>query len=128
MQADLEEGASTDETLLVVERFNEAVNRHDVDAMMAAMTEDCLFESTDPPEGQRYEGQAAVRAAWESFFRASPDAHFEAEEIIAAGDRCTVRWLYRWTDADGKPGHIRGVDVLRVREGKVAEKCAYVKG
>jgi len=31
-------------------------------------------------------------------------------------------------DADGKPGHVRGVDVFRVREGKVAEKLAYVKG
>jgi hypothetical protein len=39
-----------------------------------------------------------------------------------------VRWLYRWVDADGKDGHIRGVDVFRVRDGKVAEKLAYVKG
>ena len=48
--------------------------------------------------------------------------------MFAAGDRCTVRWLYRWVDADGKDGHIRGVDVFRVRDGKVAEKLAYVKG
>ena len=27
-------------------RFNEAFNRHDVDAVMAAMTDDCVFEST----------------------------------------------------------------------------------
>ena len=29
---------------------------------------------------------------------------------------------------DGMPGHIRGVDVFRVRGGKVAEKLSYVKG
>jgi hypothetical protein len=34
-----------------------------------------------------------------------------------------VRWRYRW---DG--GHVRGVDVFRVRDGRVAEKCSYVKG
>jgi ketosteroid isomerase-like protein len=109
-----------------VERFNEAFNRHDVDAVMALMTEDCVFENTSPPDGQRLEGQAAVRAAWEDFFRASPDARFDAEEIVVAGDRCTVCWCYHWTN--GGAGHIRGVDVLRVRDGKVAEKLAYVKG
>ena len=124
MAVDLEASA----TLAAVERFNEAFNRHDVDAVMAAMTDDCVFDSTPPPDGQRYEGQAAVRAAWQQLFDASPTAVFEAEEIFAAGDRCVVRWLYRWTDADGKPGHVRGVDLFRIRDGKVAEKLAYVKG
>jgi len=30
-------------TLEVVRRFNEAFNRHDVDAVMAGMTDDCVF-------------------------------------------------------------------------------------
>ena len=51
-----------------------------------------------------------------------------AEEAFAAGDRCLVRWLYRYTSADGQKGHIRGVDLFRVRDGKVAEKLSYVKG
>jgi len=29
---------------------------------------------------------------------------------------------------DGAPVHIRGVDLFRVRDGKVAEKLSYVKG
>jgi ketosteroid isomerase-like protein len=111
-----------------VERFNEAFNRHDVDAIMALMTDDCTFEGTSPPDGQRAEGQEAVRAVWEEFFRASPDAYFDAEEMIVNGDRCVVRWRYQWTNSDGSRGHIRGVDVFRVRGGKVAEKLAYVKG
>ena len=115
-------------TLAAIERFNEAFNRHDVDGVMAAMTDDCVFESTSPPDGGRFEGQAAVRAVWEGFFGSSPDAAFEAEELFAVGDRAVVRWLYRFTHADGAAGHIRGVDVFRVRDGKVAEKLAYVKG
>lgn len=120
----------TASTLEAVERFNEAFNRHDVDAVMAAMTEDCVFENTfPPPDGERYEGQAAIRDFWEAFFRSSPNAVFEVEEVFAAGDRCVVRWLYRWApDAEGKPGHVRGVDLFRVRDGKVAEKLSYVKG
>jgi ketosteroid isomerase-like protein len=89
-----------------------------------------VFENTfPPPDGERREGQAAVRAVWEELFRSSPSAVFETEEIFAAGDRCLVRWLYRWApDEDGKPGHVRGVDIFRVRDGKVAEKLSYVKG
>jgi cation diffusion facilitator family transporter len=116
-----------DATRAVVDRFNEAFNRHDVDDVMAAMTDDCVFENTSPPDGARYEGQAAVRAAWEGFFAASPTARFDAEDVIVVGDRCVVQWRYTWTDG-GTQSHIRGVDVLRVRDGKVAEKFAYVKG
>ena len=115
-------------TIAAIERFNEAFNRHDVDAVMAAMTDDCVFDSTPAPDGQRFEGQAEVRAAWESFFGSSPNAAFSTEELFAAGDRCVVRWRYEWVDPQGQAGHIRGVDVFRVRDGKVAEKLAYVKG
>lgn len=118
----------TNRTLAAIEKFNAAFNRHDVDAVMDAMTEDCLFENTaPPPDGSRFSGAAAVRAYWEKFFTANPDAVFEAEEMFAAGDRCVVRWVYRKTK-DGKPWHLRGVDVFRVKEGKVAEKLSYVKG
>lgn len=119
----------TKETLATIQRFNEAFNQHDVDAVMATMTDDCVFENTSPsPDGERYSGQAAVRAFWEQFFGSSPHAKFETEDIFAGGDRCVVRWLYRWVEEDGKHGHIRGVDVFRVKDGKVAEKFAYVKG
>ena len=115
-------------TMAAIDRFNEAFNRHDVDAVMEAMTEDCVFDSTrPPPDGERFEGQEAVRAFWEAFFERSPHARFETEEMFAAGDRCVVRWVYHWV-RDGEPGHIRGVDVFRVRDGKVAEKLSYVKG
>ena len=128
MQLSAQQDAQSAETMKVIERFNEVFGRHDVDGIMAAMTEDVVFESTSPPDGERHEGQAAVRAVWESFFRSSPDATVEAEDLFAAGDRCVVRWLYRWTGQDGQPGHIRGVDLFRVRGGKVAEKFSYVKG
>lgn len=116
-------------TAQVIERFNEVFNRHDVDGIMAAMTQDCIFENTYPaPDGTRYEGQEAVRAFWEEFFSSSPTATFETEEMFVAGDRCATRWVYHWTGEDGSAGHIRGADIFRVRAGKVAEKLSYVKG
>ena len=55
--------------------------------------------------------------------RLSPTGAFTTEEVIDAGDRVVTRWRY---DFDG--GHVRGVDVFRVRDGLVAEKFSYVKG
>ena len=112
----------------VVTRFNSAINAHDARAVAALLTDDTVFENTGPvPDGSRIEGKAAVAAFWEKWFAANPDARFDAEEIIVAGDRCVVRWIYRKT-RDGKPWHLRGVDVLTVRDGKIAVKLAYVKG
>jgi ketosteroid isomerase-like protein len=113
-------------TLDVIRRFNEAFNRHDVGAVMALMTADCVFENTLPaPDGERLEGAPAVRAFWQRFFDGTPTARFETEEMFAVGERGVVRWVFHW---DHRGGHIRGVDVFRVRDGKVAEKLAYVKG
>lgn len=118
----------TRNTRAVVERFNEAFNRHDVDAIMQCMTADCVFENTRPaPDGTRLVGQAAVRSFWEEFFARSPQARFDTEDLIVAGDRCIVQWIYYWV-REGKAGHVRGVDLFRVRDGRVAEKFSYVKG
>jgi len=119
---------STEQTLAAVDKFNAAINNHDINAVMNAMTDDCVFDNTNPPpDGNRFVGAAAVRAFWEKFFASNPDAAFETEEKFATGDRCVVRWVYRKTK-EGKPWHLRGVDVFKIRNGKVAEKIAYVKG
>ena len=106
-----------------VDRFESAFGRRDVDGVMAAMTEGCVFESTTPPDGQRFVGQVAVRAAWTEFFATPDEIAFETEERFVAGDLLVSRWLYRWAD-----GHVRGVDLFRVEGTLVAEKASYVKG
>ena len=115
-------------TLETVYKFNDVFNRHSVDEIMSLMTDDVIFENTRPtPDGERFEGQEKVRAFWVQMFERSPHAKFETEEMFAFRDRCVVRWVYHWLK-DGKAGHIRGVDVFRVRDGKVSEKFSYVKG
>jgi steroid delta-isomerase-like uncharacterized protein len=116
-------------TQALIQQFHDALNRHDIDAMMALMSEDCIFENTFPaPDGTRFVGQKAVRGFWHEFFTASPQAFIEIEEIFALGERGVIRWRYAWVDAQGKAGHVRGVDIFRVREGKISEKLSYVKG
>jgi ketosteroid isomerase-like protein len=111
-------------TLAAVARFSAAFDRHDVDGVMAALSGDCRFESTGPaPDGDLFSGAAAVRTLWERFFSDNPAATFVTEERFAAGQRCVVRWRYEWGD-----GHVRGIDVFRVRDGLITEKLSYVKG
>lgn len=118
----------TSSTVSAVNRFNAAVNQQDVDAVMAAMTDDCIFENTSPsPDGTRYEGYQPVKEFWEKFFHNSPTARFATEEMIAFEDRCIVRWVYHKTK-EGVPWHLRGIDLFRVENGKIAEKLSYVKG
>lgn len=112
-----------DDVAGLIDRFNAAWNDHDLDAALSMVTDDCVFESTAPfPDGSRAEGKAEVGAAWRPIFDDAA-SHFDTEEAFVAGDRFVQRWRYSW---DG--GHIRGVDVFRIRDGKVAEKLSYVKG
>ena len=113
----------------MVLEFYEAFNRHDVAWMMQLMSDDCVFENTDPaPDGVVYAGKEAVARFWRDFFLASPQAHIEIEEIFGLGLRCVVRWRYDWVDAAGKKGHVRGVDLFKMKDGLICEKLSYVKG
>lgn len=106
--------------------FSAAFGGGDVEEIMALMTDDVVFEATTPPDGERHEGAAAVRAVWEQLFAHTEGATFTEEERFVAGERGVLRWRFAW--AGEQPGHVRGVDVLRFRDGKVAEKLSYVKG
>ena len=113
----------------IVLEFNEAFNRHDVTGMMQLMTDDCIFENTDPaPDGAVYSGKEVVTQFWRDFFRESPHAYLEIEEIFGLGERCIMRWRYSWVDIGEEKGHVRGVDIFRVRNGAIREKLSYVKG
>ena len=113
----------------VVLDFNEAFNRHDVASMMQHMSDDCIFENTIPaPDGTVYSGKEAVTQFWQDFFRQSPSAHVEIEEIFGAGLRCIMRWRYEWVDDVGKKEHIRGVAIFQVKNGSLCEILSYAKG
>lgn len=128
MTSDQNPLAAAQTTRMVIDRFNEAFNRHDADALATWLTDDTVFEDTSPPpDGQRIEGKAAVVAFWRGWFTRNPDAVFEAEDVIVSGDRAIVLWVYRKL-RNGQPWHLRGVDVFTVRGERVAAKLAYVKG
>jgi uncharacterized protein (TIGR02246 family) len=107
----------------LVDAFNAAWGAHDLDAALALITDDCLFDSTGPaPDGTAHKGRDAVRAAWAPIF-ADAAASFTTEDAFVADDRWVQTWRY-----DFAGGHIRGIDVIEVRDGRISAKLSYVKG
>lgn len=112
------------DALDVVQDFGAAWGAHDMEATLALVTDDVVFDATGPaPDGIRHVGREAARAAWQAIFD-DVGSRFDVEDTFSvAGDRVVQRWSYDWGD-----GHVRGVDLFVVRDGKVAEKHSYVKG
>ena len=117
------------ESLALLERFAEAWNRHDLDALMSMMTDDCVFEASAGPEvdGHRSEGKPAVRAAYAAVFETFPDAHWANARYFIAGDRAVSEWTFTGTHTDGRRVEVNGCDLLTIRDGKVAIKNSFRK-
>ena len=75
-----------------------------------------------------YSGKEALAQFWQDFFHESPQAHIEIKEIFGLGLRCVMRWRYEWTDAVREKGHVRGVDIFKLKDGLICEQFSYVKG
>jgi ketosteroid isomerase-like protein len=113
----------TESPIDLVRRFGAAWAAHDLDGTLRLISDDCVFDATGPaPDGTRHVGLDAVRKAWQPIFD-DVNSNFEPEETFAAGDRVVQLWRYDWNG-----GHVRGVDVFKIRDDKVVEKLSYVKG
>jgi ketosteroid isomerase-like protein len=119
------EPGPADQTAEIVRRFIDAFQRKDAAAIRDLVAPDCVMEAMQPaPDGQRVEGYEANVAFWQAMI-ADPTGLFEVEDTVICGDRAINRWRYRFgiEDADS----VRGVTLLWVRGGKIAEALGYAK-
>jgi steroid delta-isomerase-like uncharacterized protein len=109
--------------------FADAWNRHDVDALMAFMAEDCVFASSAGPDacGLRYAGRDAVRAGFSAVFATFPDARWDNARHFVVGDRGVSEWTFRGTKTDGVRVEVDGCDLFTFRDGRIAVKDSYRK-
>jgi len=103
--------ARSGETAAIMRRFNDVFQRHDPSALADLVAEDCVIENT------------ACIELW-SAIATGPGTRFDLEEMFVAGDRATIRWRF-WM-ADGSS--VRGVNLMRVADGRIVEAMGYVKG
>jgi len=121
--------AMTEVTTEVLQAFTDAWNRHDIDALMTFMTDDCVFQSAAGPDacGTRYEGREAVRNGFALAWTTFPDARWSEGRHWVCGDRGVSEWKFTGTRADGTRVEANGCDLFTFRNGKIAVKDAYRK-
>jgi uncharacterized protein (TIGR02246 family) len=125
-----------------LERFTEAFNRNDLDAVMTYFADDATYE---PGDGKSHRGRAAIRKAFEPQFAGAFGAmRFDLEDrlVDTTARKAVLRWVCRHDLSDarrmppllrialrvryGKRVGWRGVDVFHFDEaGKIAGKFTY---
>lgn len=80
---------TSDVTPEFLQAFADAWNRHDVDALMSFMTDDCVFDASAGADvcGTRYVGREAVRVGYAEVWSVFPDAAWSNARHLIHGDR-----------------------------------------
>jgi ketosteroid isomerase-like protein len=113
----------TSDTAEIIRRFNRAILEHEPELLEGMVAPDCVMESIQPaPDGTRYEGYDVNLAFWQAM-AADRVNRFEVEDTFVMGNRANVRWRFHF----GGGGSVRGVSLMRVRDGRIAEALAYAK-
>ena len=114
----------TKQTAEIMARFNDAFLTHDPSLLEGLIGADCVIENTTPaPDGARHVGGEACLKLWQAI-ATQPGTRFDVEDVVAAGDRATIRWRYHF----GERQSVRGVNLMRVRDGQIVEAMGYVNG
>lgn len=112
-----------------LERYAAAWNAHDLDAIMAMMTDDCVFDAGGgtEPWGTRFEGASAVRERFAAVWRDVPDARWDDGEHFVDGNRGCSIWIFRGTTTDGRVLEMEGCDIFTFRDGAIWRKSTFLK-
>lgn len=113
-------------TAEVINQFNHAFVSHDPAALAGLIGGGCVMEAIQPaPDGERYEGREACLTFWQALVE-DRTVQFEPEEVTVAGERATIRWR-RYRLGPGPADLMRGVNLMRVRDGLIVEALGYSK-
>lgn len=109
----------------VLDRYNDAFRQHDPALLADLIAADCVIEDTGPaPDGVRREGGQACLARW-SELAGNRALRFTPEAAEIHGDLAVQPWLLHW--GDGEQDRVRGVNLIRIRDGRIVEARGYVK-
>ena len=130
---------ATDTTAIVMlaQRYGEAWNRQDLDAIMDLHTDDCVFTAF-AAGSPLAKGKEAVREAFAGYIAMMPDIHFAERSLQLGEDHWVLESTMTGTveqaiEVEGESFGTRGarvevpcVDVIEVRDGLVASKHTYL--
>jgi steroid delta-isomerase-like uncharacterized protein len=126
--------SSAEDARALMERYNDAWNRHDVDEIVSMHAADMVFENHTA--GERAEGEA-VRGHVASIFESWPDLHFETRRLYAREGLVVCEWTATAThsrtisrgglvaEPTGARLEWEGVDIFPIEDGLIARKDVY---
>jgi steroid delta-isomerase-like uncharacterized protein len=122
---------------MLAQRYGEAWNRQDLDAIMDLHTDDCVF-SAFAAGTPLAKGKEAVREAFAGYIALMPDINFAEQALHLGKDHWVLESTMSGTvdqaiEVDGEELGVRGarvqvpcVDVIKVRDGLIASKHTYL--
>jgi hypothetical protein len=114
----------------LLQDWNQAWDRHDLDGVMQLFHEDVIFENWT---GARTKGKTRLLAAWAPWFKSHGGFKFSEEEtfIDERQQKVLYRWRLDWPSPEcgfeGKAETRRGVDVIHFKDDKIIQKLSYSK-
>jgi ketosteroid isomerase-like protein len=109
-----------------VRRLLEAVNAHDLEAMVGCFAED--YVNVTPAHPQRgFSGRQQVRRNWAQLFAGVPDLSAELSGMAVDGDRVWTEWDISGTRRDGAAFAMRGVVIFGVTGDVIASARFYLE-
>jgi steroid delta-isomerase-like uncharacterized protein len=132
--ADEVQPSTSDQNKLVARRFGEEVwGQGDVDAADEVLAEDFIEHNPAPGQGTGRGGHKQVIKLWRAAF---PDLTIAVDDLLVEGDRVALRWTAHATHqgelmgmpATGRPVTLTGIDILRIVDGRIAERWGEFNG
>jgi steroid delta-isomerase-like uncharacterized protein len=121
---------STEDNVETLQQVLDGFNKHDLDAIMAHFSDDCVWDSPRGPDlwGRRFTGKDEVRRGFAARFQGLPDAHYGDDISFACGSRGVSEWTLTGTPADGAHVEVRGTDLWTFGpDGKIVRKDSFWK-
>lgn len=121
---------SAEENKALVRRFYEEIDKGNLDAMDELVAEDYI-DHNPPPFPGLGTGRAALKKAFELFWKATPGYH-QIEDQIAEGDKVVTRLTSYGKHEGDLPGapatgnemKMTSITIHRIENGKLVEKWA----
>ena len=110
----------------VVQRLVEAINAHDLEAMVALFAEDYVNEWPAHPQ-RGFRGNEQVRRNWSQIFAGVPDLQARLPRMAVDGDTVWTEWDMWGTRRDGATHLTRGVAIFDVTQGRLAKVRFYLE-
>jgi steroid delta-isomerase-like uncharacterized protein len=106
----------------VIERYNDAWNNHDVDAILALHALGMVFENHTA--GERVEGDD-VGPHIARIFENAPDLSFRGRRLYVRDGLVVSEWTATATNRDGRRVEWDGIDVFPFENGLILRKDVY---